>query len=216
GRSMVKHYKALVDFANNLFTVENIPYRWSTQDCMTLDGIPYVGNFTSNTPNLYIATGFQKWGMTNSIVASLLIKDLIIHGESPWEDVYNPSRKTIIASAKTFIVENYNVAEQLIDGKLEQLPKEADLKPGDAKVLKIDGKRVGAYRDRQGELHLVNTTCTHMGCELNWNSAEESWDCPCHGSRFTYEGKIISGPAVNPLKAINDVNTIKKLFSEDF
>ena len=124
GRSMVKHYEALVDFANSLFTVEYIPYRWSTQDCMTLDGIPYVGNFTAKTPNLYIATGFQKWGMTNSIVSSLLIKDLIVHGESPWQDVYNPSRKTIIASAKTFIVENFNVAEQLIDGKLEQLPKQ--------------------------------------------------------------------------------------------
>lgn len=216
GRSMVKHYEALVDFANSLFTVEYIPYRWSTQDCMTLDGIPYVGNFTAKTPNLYIATGFQKWGMTNSIVSSLLIKDLIVHGESPWQDVYNPSRKTIIASAKTFIVENFNVAEQLIDGKLEQLPKQVDLKPGDAKVLKMDGKRVGAYRDKQGELHLVNTTCTHMGCELNWNSAEESWDCPCHGSRFTYEGKVISGPAVKPLKATNDVNTIEKLFTEDF
>ncbi len=216
GRSTLQHYEALVDYANSLFTVEDIPYRWSTQDCMTLDGIPYIGNFTSNTPNLYVATGFQKWGMTNSIVSSLLIKDLIVKGESPWKDVYNPSRKTIVASAKTFIVENYNVAEQLLDGKLSQLPEKADLKPGDAKVLKIDGKRVGAYRDRQGNLHLVNTTCTHMGCELNWNSAEESWDCPCHGSRFTYEGAIISGPAVNPLRATNDVNTIEKLFTEDF
>lgn len=216
GRSMVQHYEALVDFANNLFTVEDIPYRWSTQDCMTLDGVPYIGNFTANTPNLYLATGFQKWGMTNSIVSSFLIRDLILHGKSPWQDVYNPSRKTIVASAKNFIVENYNVAEQLIDGKLSQLSEEPDISPGDAKVLKIDGKRVGAYRDRQGGLHLVNTTCTHMGCELNWNSAEESWDCPCHGSRFTYKGEIISGPAVKPLRATNDVNTIKKLFTEDF
>lgn len=216
GRSMIRHYEALVDFANNLFTVEDIPYRWSTQDCMTLDGIPYIGNFTANTPNLYVATGFQKWGMTNSIVSSLILKDLILHGRSQWQDVYNPSRKTIAASAKNFIVENYNVAEQLLDGKITKLPKEADIKPGDAKVLRIDGKRVGAYRDRQGNLHLVNTTCTHMGCELNWNSAEESWDCPCHGSRFTYEGEVISGPAVKPLKASNDVNTIEKLFTEDY
>ena len=216
GKSTVKHYETLIDFANSLYTVEDIPFRWSTQDCMTLDGLPYVGNFTANTPNLYIATGFQKWGMTNSTASSIILKDLIVHGKSPWQDVYNPSRKTIMASAKNFIVENYNVAEQLLDGKLSQLPGDADLKPGDAKVLKVDGKRVGVYRDRQGNLHLVNTTCTHMGCELNWNSAEESWDCPCHGSRFTYEGKIISGPAVKPLRASNDVNTIDKLFTEDY
>lgn len=216
GMSMVKHYEALVDFANTLFTVQDIPYRWSTQDCMTIDGLPYVGNYTSNTPNLYVATGFQKWGITNSIVSSVILKDLIIHGKSPWQDVYNPSRKTIVASAKNFIVENINVAEQLLDGKLSQLPKNINLEPGDAGVFRIDGKRIGAYRDRQGNLHLVNTTCTHMGCELNWNSAEESWDCPCHGSRFTYEGKIITGPAVKPLRASDDVNTLEKLFTEDY
>src|SRR5690606_25577698 len=105
---------------------------------MTLDGLPYVGNFTSDTPNLYIATGFGKWGMTNSMVSAMILRDLIIKGESSWEDVYNPSRKTIISSAKNFIVENYNVAEQLLNGKLSQLSKELELAPGEAKVLKID------------------------------------------------------------------------------
>ncbi|NLJ40317.1 MAG: FAD-dependent oxidoreductase [Clostridiales bacterium] len=216
GRSTVRHYEALADFADSLFTVEDIPYRWSTQDCMTLDGVPYVGNYTSNTPNLYIATGFQKWGMTNSIVSSAILKDLIVTGKSPWQDIYNPSRKTLAASAKNFIVENINVAEQLIDGKLSQLPGRGDFKPGEAKILRVKGNRIGVFRDRQGDFHIVNTTCTHMGCELNWNSAESTWDCPCHGSRFTYDGQVLSGPAAEPLKANNDVNTIEKLFTEDF
>lgn len=183
---------------------------------MTLDGVPYVGNFTTNTPNLYVATGFGKWGMTNSMVSAIVLRDLIVEGQSPWQDVYNPSRKTIIASAKNFLVQNFNVAEQLIEGKLESLPKNIDIEPGEGKILKIDGKRIGVFQDEEGTLHIINTTCTHMGCELNWNSAERSWDCPCHGSRFTYKGDIIEGPAVESLKTDKDVNTIQKLFKDDF
>jgi len=90
------------------------------------------------------------------------------------------------------------------------------LKPGEAKVFKSNGERIGTFRDDSGKLHLVNTTCTHMGCELNWNSAENSWDCPCHGSRFTCSGSIIEGPAVEPLTDENDVNTIEKIIREEF
>lgn len=210
------HYEELEEFAKHIFTIKDIPYRWSTQDYDTPDGIPYIGYFTSNTPNLYVATGFQKWGMTNSMVAAMIIKDLIVKGESPWQDVYNPSRKNIISSAKSFIIENLKVAEHLIDGKISPLPKEINLNTDEAKVVKIKGERIGAYKDANGKIHLVNTTCTHMGCELNWNSAEKSWDCPCHGSRFTYTGEIIEGPAVKPLKFTDDVNTIEKLLKEDF
>lgn len=211
-----KNYEALIDFANNTFTVKDIPYRWSTQDYITLDEIPYIGHFTSDTPNMYIATGFQKWGMTNSMVSAFIIRDLIIDGESPWQEVYNPSRKNIIASAKNFIVENLNVANQLIGGKTSPLPEDISLRPGEAKIVKVDKERIGAYRDEEGILHFVNTTCTHMGCELNWNSAERSWDCPCHGSRFDMDGEIIQGPAVEPLRAGNNVNTVKRLLEEDF
>ncbi|MCF6464996.1 FAD-dependent oxidoreductase [Clostridium sp. Cult2] len=211
-----KHYQELIDFANQILTVEDIPYRWSTQDYITLDGIPYVGHFTSDTPNMYVATGFQQWGMTNSMVSAMILRDLIVKGKSKWQDVYNPSRKNIIASAKNFILENLNVAAQLLDGKLSPLPKDIHIEPGEGKVVKIEGERVGSYRDEDGTLHLVNTTCPHMGCELNWNSAEKSWDCPCHGSRFTYKGEIIEGPSVKPLRAGNSVNTIEKLFKDDF
>lgn len=214
GEDTILHYEALVNFAKQTFPVEDIPYRWSTQDCMTLDGLPYVGHFTSNTPNLYIATGYAKWGMTNSMASSMILRDLIIDGKSPWQDVYNPSRETFGASAVNFVFENLNVANNLIEGKLYPVPNKVDIKPNEGKIIEANGQRAGAFRDEQETLHIVNTTCTHMGCEINWNSAEKSWDCPCHGSRFTYEGDIIEGPAVKPLDIYNDVNTIEKLIKE--
>jgi glycine/D-amino acid oxidase-like deaminating enzyme/nitrite reductase/ring-hydroxylating ferredoxin subunit len=216
GIDMVRHYEALVDFAYETFTVEDIPYRWSTQDCMTLDDVPYVGHFTPKTENMYVATGYGKWGMTNSMVSAMILKNLIVHGESPWQDVYNPLRQTIVASAKNFVVENLNVAGQLIEGKISTPPEHVDIKPGEGKIIESEGHRSGAYRDEQGTLHVVNTTCTHMGCEINWNSAEKTWDCPCHGSRFTYEGDIVEGPAVRPLNAHKDVNTVEKLVKDKF
>lgn len=213
-----KKYEELLDFASPYFTITDIPFRWSAQDCMTLDGVPFVGNFSEDTPNLYIATGFGKWGMTNSMAAGMLLRDLIVKGESPWKDVYNPARETKAASAISFVTENFNVAKQLIGGKLEPLESEEDidLAPGEGKVVEISGKRAGAYRDEDGVLYIVNTTCTHMGCELNWNSAERTWDCPCHGSRFSYEGRIIEGPAVKELSMGVDVKTVRKLLTEDF
>lgn len=200
GESTMEHYENLSKFAHDIFTVKDIPYRWSTQDCMTLDSIPYVGYFTSSSRNIYVATGFGKWGMTNSTVSAIILRDLITTGKSEWQDVYNPSRTDIGASAKNFIVENADVAKQLISGKLSPAPSEAEIKPGEAKVITVDGQRTGAYRDNQGTLHLTDITCTHLGCELKWNDGEKTWDCPCHGSRFTYEGDIVEGPALKNIK----------------
>lgn len=213
-----KKYEELLDFANPYFTVTDIPYRWSAQDCMTLDNLPYAGQFAEDTPNLYIASGFGKWGMTNSMASAMLLKDLIVKGDSPWKDVYNPSRETKKASAISFVSENFNVAKHLIGGKLEALDKVEDiqLNPGEGKAVELSGKRAGAYRSDEGIVHIVNTTCTHMGCEVNWNSAERTWDCPCHGSRFSYEGNIVEGPSVKELNMDEDVNPVGKLLTEDF
>lgn len=216
GKDTKDHYEALIAFAKDYFTVEDIPYRWSTQDCMTLDDVPYIGHFTSHTPNMYVATGYGKWGMTNSTVSAMLLTDIIVRGSSPYQDVYNPSRKTISASAKEFIKENLNVAKELIKGKFSAIPVDFDIKPGEGKVINGNGERIGAFRDDQGNLHLVNTTCTHMGCELMWNSAEMTWDCPCHGSRFSYDGKVVDSPAMMPLETDRDVNTFEKLLKDDF
>ncbi len=195
------------------------PLPLSTQDCRLWTASLCRG-YTSDTPNLYVATGYGKWGMTNGTAAAMILRDLIVQGESPWQNAYDPSRQTAAASAKNFFLENFDVAKHLLSGKLEgkltSLPKETEVKPGEGKAINAGGKRTGAFKDLNGVLHLVNTTCTHMGCELNWNSAEESWDCPCHGSRFTYDGDIIEGPAVQPLAPENDPNPIEKLLKEDF
>jgi glycine/D-amino acid oxidase-like deaminating enzyme/nitrite reductase/ring-hydroxylating ferredoxin subunit len=190
-----KHYENLRTFAEDNYQVIDIPYRWSTQDYNTPDGVPYVGHLTNAHPNIYVATGFGKWGMTNSTVSSIIIRDLIIKGENPWTDVYNPSRFKSTVTSQSFYKQNADVAKTLVKGKLENLPEDITVKCGEAQIIKVEGQRLGVYRDEKSKLHIIDTTCTHMGCELEWNSGEKTWDCPCHGSRFTYTGDIVEGPA---------------------
>ncbi|HWP96556.1 MAG TPA: FAD-dependent oxidoreductase [Syntrophomonadaceae bacterium] len=198
------HYHNLIDFAHETFRVQDIRYRWSTQDYMTLDGVPYVGHLTTQSPNIYVATGFGKWGMTNSTAASMILSDLIRKGDSPWAEVYKPSRSTSATSIKNFIVQNANVAKTYIAGKLEPALNDVEIPVGEARVIDVDGQKMGAYKDEAEKLHIVDITCPHVGCELEWNHAELSWDCPCHGSRFTFEGDIIEGPAQYCLSHIEE------------
>lgn len=193
------HYENLLNFAKINFRVNQVLYRWSTQDCMTLDGIPYVGNLTSQSPNIYVATGFGKWGISNSTAAATILCDLITKGEHPCSEIYNPSRGLTANTIKSFLIQNADVAKNYVSGKLKNDSEDLELLPGDAKVLNIDGKKVGVHRDDNGQLHCIDTTCTHLGCELEWNNAERSWDCPCHGSRFNIDGEVLEGPAFNHL-----------------
>lgn len=208
------HYQNLITYAHNNFTITDISYRWSTQDCMTLDGVPYVGHLTPRSPDIYVATGFNKWGMTNGTASAIILTDLITKGDSPWAPVYNPSRFNL-ASIKTFLVQNADVAKELVSGKMAKLPEDVDIKPGDAQVLEVEGQKMGVFRDDEDNLHWVDTTCTHLGCELKWNDAERTWDCPCHGSRFTYDGDVVEGPAFNRLQCQHeDKNQVEaRIFS---
>jgi glycine/D-amino acid oxidase-like deaminating enzyme/nitrite reductase/ring-hydroxylating ferredoxin subunit len=198
------HYRNLAQFAEQTFTVTGIPFRWSTQDYTTLDEVPYVGRLTSKSPNVYVATGFRKWGMTNGTAAAILLKDLIVHGKSPWEAVYDPARFEADPMIKKFVTANIDVVKQMGAGKLKSAPRETEPAPGEAVVVAGEEGKVGLYKDNKGRVHAVDITCPHMGCELAWNEAELSWDCPCHGSRFTYEGDIIEGPALKSLRAGGD------------
>jgi glycine/D-amino acid oxidase-like deaminating enzyme/nitrite reductase/ring-hydroxylating ferredoxin subunit len=199
----LKHYEALEEFAEEVMGIEEYPYRWSAQDLITLDKIPYVGPITENASNIYVATGYRKWGMTNGIAAAHLLNDFIAKKESPYKEVFTPSRFKADPSIKKFIKYNTDVAGQLIKGKLEYIPAELDdLEPDHGAPVIVNGKRAGAYRDKEGALHIVDTTCTHMGCECEWNNGERTWDCPCHGSRFSYTGEVVEGPAETPLKKI--------------
>ncbi len=194
------HYQTLSDFARANFSVTDIPYRWSAQDYTTLDKIPYIGNVRKGINNMFVATGFRKWGISTSTVAGMVIRDLILWGSSPWQEVFSPQRGLSLKSAGKLISINADVAKELVLGKLAGT-QEGDIPPGEAKVISGEGTKIGAYRDDKGELHAVDITCTHFGCELKWNSAEKTWDCPCHGSRFSIEGDIVDGPALKPLRS---------------
>jgi glycine/D-amino acid oxidase-like deaminating enzyme/nitrite reductase/ring-hydroxylating ferredoxin subunit len=200
GEDTRSHYHNLLKTANEHFQVKEVLFRWSTQDYTTMDEVPYIGPLNSKDPGIYVATGFRKWGMTNATAAAMILRDYILCQENEWAPVFLPSRWKPGASAGKFIKENINVAKHLIKSKLS--PAEENTKEilvGEARIIDSDVEKIGVYRDMNGQLHMVDTTCTHMGCELQWNAAELSWDCPCHGSRFSYEGEVLEGPAQGPL-----------------
>lgn len=201
GEDTIKHYQALESFAEGVFGIESIPYRWSAQDLITLDKIPYIGPIYPKEKRILVATGFRKWGMTTSTLAAQLMTDHIAGEDNPYQAVFQPARFHPDPSIKKVISYNADVAKHFAEGKLEQpIRKPEDHVNGEGAVVSHAGKRAGAYRDEKGELHLVDTTCTHMGCEVEWNDGEKTWDCPCHGSRFSVDGDVIEGPAVEPLK----------------
>lgn len=175
--------------------------RWSAQDCITLDGIPYIGQYTNTRTNWYVATGFGKWGMTSSMVSAVLISDLICRRKNEWAEVFSPQRFHIQTSVGNLMKEG----GQAVSGLLKQaagIPKEKwmDLGKGEGDVVEYEGNKYGVYRDTSGTLYAVSTKCPHLGCQLEWNSDEKSWDCPCHGSRFDYKGKKLNGPAQEDLE----------------
>lgn len=199
-----EHYLELEKFAGTTFGVREIPFRWSAQDITTLDKIPYIGPFSADYPFTFIATGFNKWGMTNGTFAGMLLRDNILRRSNPYMDLFNPGRFND-KSMNQNIATGFKMAKELIAGKFAGAhEKIGNLEPDEGATVRHHGKKVGAYRDPKGELFLVDTTCTHMGCETAWNEAERSWDCPCHGSRFSYTGEVLEGPAKEPLKRVEE------------
>ena len=145
--------------AKKYYPNAQIDARWATQDCMTLDGMPYIGCYSNSTPNLYVATGFQKWGMSTAMAAATILTDLIRDKENPYAELFSPSRSIL---NKQLLI---NAADATINLIRPTVPR-----------------------------------CPHLGCALRWNQAEHSWDCPCHGSRFDSEGKLLNNPATDDMK----------------
>ena len=197
-----QRYAALEAWSHERFTVRSIDYRWSAQDYMPVDNVPYIGRLTPGSERVYVATGYKKWGMTTSTVAGVIIADAILGRENPWSTLFDATRVELTRSAQTFIKENANVAQRFVGDRLSLLhtPSLAELAIGEGKVVEVDGEKVAAYRDEAGVLHTVSPICAHMGCVVSWNSAETTWDCPCHGSRYDYEGRAIQGPTVKDLE----------------
>lgn len=198
------HYERLEKYAAETFGIRNIPFRWSAQDLISIDKVPYIGPITGRHERVYVATGFAKWGMTTGTMAGHLLADRITGRDNPHAEVFDPARFKADPGFKHFIVENVNVAKELIAGKVGIVHKKInELGNDEGAVVRHNGKRAGAYKDTSGKLFLVDTTCTHLGCEVEWNNGERSWDCPCHGSRFNYEGHVIEGPAVEDLPILD-------------
>lgn len=205
GINTMVHYKALEAFAEEVFGIKEYTYRWSAQDLVTLDKVPYIGPVTSEREHILVATGYKKWGMTTGIFAGHLLTDYVLDRDNPYKELYSPSRFQADPDLKNVITSNVDVAKHLIKGKLEIVPRHPeDLQDGEGSVVTYNGKRAGAYKDKDGKLYIVDTTCTHLGCECEWNEAEKTWDCPCHGSRYAYSGDVIEGPALRGLELLKD------------
>lgn len=201
GGDIEKRYLSIVDYYSKVFDVKGYKLYWSTQDPDSPDRLPYIGKISDH---LYMASGFSGWGMTNGTVSGMLISDLIKGKDSELKELYNPNRKNWKASAGRFLKENANVAGAFMGGKFSK-EEEIDvkqLKPGEGRKGKLNGETVGAYKDENGKVFIISPFCTFEGCELSWNNAEKTWDCPCCGSRFSYDGKTILGPTVHDLKSI--------------
>ena len=197
-----ERYERLEAFAREHWEVRSIDYRWSAQDNTTLDGLPYVGQLTPRADRVFMATGFAKWGMTGGTAAALLLADLLHGRESPWGALLNPNRLNLRASAPRLVKENAIAGLHFFGDRITQRGRRPieDLQPGEGDIVRLHGDAVAGYRDDDGSLMAVSPTCTHLGCRVNWNSAERSWDCPCHGSRFTPAGDVLQGPAVHRLE----------------
>ncbi|MEH7075570.1 FAD-dependent oxidoreductase [Neobacillus drentensis] len=203
GIDTLKHYEALEAFAEEVFGLKGYDYRWSAQDLVTLDKIPYIGPITAARENILVATGYKKWGMTTGISAGHLLTDYVMNRHNPYKELYSPSRFDADPDLKSIVTTNADVAKHLLKGKLEIVEKVTDdLQNGEGSVVMYKGKRAGAYKDENGKIYIVDTTCTHLGCECEWNHAEKSWDCPCHGSRYAYSGDVIEGPTKKALKLL--------------
>jgi glycine/D-amino acid oxidase-like deaminating enzyme/nitrite reductase/ring-hydroxylating ferredoxin subunit len=191
------HYQNLEKWIRSVYSVNSIDYRWSTQDTISIDHIPYIGRLTSGNENSYLATGFKKWGMTTGTVAAMIITDMILGKSNPWEEVYDPSRFKPVESAKTLLSQAIEATKGLVGDRILPTHKEAsEITPGEGAIVKIEGKRVAAYRNQEGILYTLDPACSHMGCIVSWNDAEKTWDCPCHGSRYSVRGEVIHSPAV--------------------
>jgi glycine/D-amino acid oxidase-like deaminating enzyme/nitrite reductase/ring-hydroxylating ferredoxin subunit len=197
-----RRYRNLEEFARDGFGITDLPlYRWSAQDYSTVDRLPYIGRLTRRSERIWVATGFGKWGMSNGILAAQILTDAILGRPNPWASLYDAKRVKPVVSARKFITENAKVAAHWAGDRAHARTLE-ELQPGKGGIVKRNGRHMAAYRDDKGVVRAVSAVCTHLGCHVQWNGAERSWDCPCHGSRFGTDGTVIQGPAVKDLGQI--------------
>ncbi|MBA3682872.1 MAG: FAD-dependent oxidoreductase, partial [Bacteroidetes bacterium] len=219
GRSEEERYTELEAWAREHFGIEEIHYRWSGQVMEPMDGLAFIGRNPFDKNNVYIVTGDSGNGMTHCTIAAMLIDDLINERENKFEDLYDPSRFKLFSGAgKTFFKEFVGGFTNYFKVKKKDSIKENELESinkNEGKVIEIEGKKYGVFCDETNELHFVSADCTHLKCTVRWNNDEKSWDCPCHGSRFTHEGKILNGPAITDLAYHKEVKPVNGMIFID-
>ena len=199
-----EHFGALEDWArSHIPELKEFQYRWSAQDYMPADGIPYVGRLAHSSQRMLVATGFKKGGMSNGTAAAMMLSDFIVGRDNVWLEAFDATRLGLPQGLGEIVKSNVDVARQFVGARLASVPGVADVGPGTGSIVDYEGTRFAVYRNEQGTLNALSARCTHMGCLVSFNPAERSWDCPCHGSRFGLEGEVLEGPAVKPLEQVS-------------
>jgi len=185
-----------------IFPAAAIERRWSGQVIETNDGLPYIG---STADRQFVATGFAGNGLTFGTLAGMMARDFVQEASNPWQALLDPKRKRLdAASLTTLLGENVDYPARFVLDRLrkDRRAEVRNVAPGEGRVIQRNGKSVAVHRTESGDVILVSAVCTHLGCHVRWNRAEQTWDCPCHGSRFTPEGLVLGGPAEEPLERI--------------
>ena len=195
-------YRRLVNSFRSMFPSARISEnRWSGQVIETIDGLPYIGETASRQ---FAATGYSGNGMTFGTLAAMMARDAFLGRRNPWTEIFDVHRKKLLGGTWNYVSENSDYPYYMARNWLGKKDKGtlSEVRPGQGRVLKIEGKRVAVHRAADGKVSMCSAVCTHLQCIVDWNSAEQTWDCPCHGSRFKPTGEVIAGPAEEPLEAI--------------
>jgi glycine/D-amino acid oxidase-like deaminating enzyme/nitrite reductase/ring-hydroxylating ferredoxin subunit len=197
-----QRYQSLQAYLRSRFGSVSVRYHWSGQIIEPVDGLPFIGR-NPFSAHVYVATGFSGNGMTFGTLAGMLLSDLVLGRTNPFTDLYDARRVKPIVAAKAYLTENIGFPRRLVADRLTNLDVEAssvdEVGRGEGALPTVGGTKYAIYRDPHGRVHALSPICTHLACDVRWNTAERSWDCPCHGSRFTAEGKVLNGPAVGDL-----------------
>lgn len=194
-------YQRLETVIRKMYPDAEILYKWSAEDCISLDKIPYIGEISAMKPNMYIATGFNKWGITSSNIAANIITDDILGNENEYKDIFKSTRLQPIKNRQEVGNMLKEVNKSLIASRFKITKNELkDIKIGEGKIVNINNTKVGVYKSQTGEVFKIRPYCAHLGCELYFNNIDKTWECPCHGSKFSYDGKLIEVPSNKDLK----------------
>jgi glycine/D-amino acid oxidase-like deaminating enzyme/nitrite reductase/ring-hydroxylating ferredoxin subunit len=198
-----QRYQQLEDWTRQRFPVASVEYRWSSVWYEPADGLPYIGRSPLPMP-VYVATGFSGNGMTYGTIAGMIMADQVLGRENRYSELFDANRIKPLSAGLSLLGETLKktqhfVVDRLTGPGVDEIDTIAN---DEGKVLHLGGEQIACYRDAEGELHTMSAVCPHAFCIVDWNSAEKSWDCPCHGSRFTSTGDVVAGPAVKPLERV--------------